>query len=418
MLGVLRTTWPLLLGILLLMVGNGVQGTLLGIRGGIEGFSTSAMSVVMAAYFLGFLGGSRITPDLIRNVGHVRVFAALGSMISAILVLYPAVPDWVAWAVMRVLIGFCFAGVYVTAESWLNNAATNETRGQALSLYMIVQMVGIITSQAILNLGDPSGYELFIIPSVLVSLAFTPILLSATPSPGFERTRGMSFAELFRISPLGCAGMLLTGGVFSAMFGMASVWGTLAGLSVPEITIFVGTIYVGGLVAQYPIGWLSDRMDRRRLVVMLAGAGGAILMIGAVFDLPFALLLVLSVVMGGVTNPVYSLLIAHTNDFLKADQMASASSGLLFLNGLGAIGGPLVTGWLMEMVGPGGFFLFIGSLLALLAAYGGWRMLRRPSSPKGETGSFVPLSPVASTLAVEAVLEAKGDDDAGRARGA
>ncbi|MGA1208599.1 MAG: MFS transporter [Gemmobacter sp.] len=154
------------------------------------------------------------------------------------------------------------------------------------------------------------------------------------------------------------------------------------------------------------------------LVVMLAGAGGAILMIGAVFDLPFALLLVLSVVMGGVTNPVYSLLIAHTNDFLKADQMASASSGLLFLNGLGAIGGPLVTGWLMEMVGPGGFFLFIGSLLALLAAYGGWRMLRRPSSPKGETGSFVPLSPVASTLAVEAVLEAKGDDDAGRTRGA
>lgn len=245
MLAVLRTTWPLLLGILLLMVGNGVQGTLLGIRGGIEGFSTSAMSVVMAAYFLGFLGGSRITPELIRNVGHVRVFAALGSMISAILVLYPAVPDWIAWAVMRVLIGFCFAGVYVTAESWLNNAATNETRGQALSLYMIVQMVGIITSQAILNLGDPSGYELFIIPSVLVSLAFTPILLAATPSPGFERTRAMSFTELFRVSPLGCAGMLLTGGVFSAMFGMASVWGTLAGLSVPEITIFVGTIYVG-----------------------------------------------------------------------------------------------------------------------------------------------------------------------------
>jgi len=140
MLAVLPTTWPLLLGILLLMVGNGVQGTLLGIRGGIEGFSTSAMSVVMAAYFLGFLGGSRITPELIRNVGHVRVFAALGSMISAILVLYPAVPDWIAWAVMRVLIGFCFAGVYVTAESWLNNAATNETRRQALSLYMIVQM--------------------------------------------------------------------------------------------------------------------------------------------------------------------------------------------------------------------------------------------------------------------------------------
>ena len=177
---VIASSWALLLGMMLLMVGNGVQGTLLGIRGAIEGFSTGQMSIVMSGYFAGFLLGSRIAPALIRRVGHVRVFAALGSLISAVLVLYAAIPEWVVWTVLRVLIGFCFCGVYVTAESWLNNASGNETRGQAISLYMIVQMAGIIAAQALVNAADPAGFLLFIIPSVLVSLAFAPILLSAT----------------------------------------------------------------------------------------------------------------------------------------------------------------------------------------------------------------------------------------------
>jgi MFS family permease len=203
MLKVVSTSWPLLLGVMLLMVGNGIQGTLLGIRGAIEGFSTFEISLVMSAYFAGFLLGSRLAPSMIRKVGHVRVFAALGSLISAVLVVYPVAADWMVWTALRVLIGFCFSGIYITAESWLNNAATNETRGQALSAYMIVQMVGIIASQAILNVGDPSGFVLFVIPSVLVSLAFMPLLLAPTPAPTFESTKGLSFRALFRISPLG-----------------------------------------------------------------------------------------------------------------------------------------------------------------------------------------------------------------------
>jgi MFS family permease len=188
MLKVFSASWALLLGIMLLMVGNGLQGTLLGIRGGIEGFTTLQMSVVMSAYFVGFLFGSIVTPVLIRQVGHVRVFAALGSLISAVLVLYAALPDWIVWAFLRVLIGFSFCGVYITAESWLNNTATNETRGQTLSLYMIMQMVGIITAQGLVNVADPAGFILFVIPSVLVSLAFTPILLSVSPAPTFGTT--------------------------------------------------------------------------------------------------------------------------------------------------------------------------------------------------------------------------------------
>ncbi|WP_372841636.1 MFS transporter, partial [Phaeovulum sp.] len=346
MLTVLRTTWPLLLGVMLLMVGNGMQGTLLGIRGAIEGISTYHMSVVMSAYFLGFLLGSRMTPELIRRVGHVRVFAALGSLISAVLVLYAAAPHWVAWALMRVLIGFSFSGVYITAESWLNAASTNETRGQSLSAYMIVQAIGIIVAQLLLNASDPSGFMLFVIPSVLVSLSFTPILLSVAPAPVFSTTARMSFRRLFHVSPLGCVGIFMMGGVFSALFGMSSVWGGRAGLSVAEISAFVAAIYVGGLVFQYPVGWVSDRMDRRVLVLELAALGGVLSLGVFLFDPGFAVLLVMAVAIGGIANPIYSLLLAHTNDFLDQSDMASASAGLLFINGVGAITGPLVTGWL------------------------------------------------------------------------
>lgn len=402
---VIGTTWPLLMGIMLLMVGNGVQGTLLGIRGALEGFSTYEMSVVTSAYFVGFLGGSRLAPLLIQRVGHVRVFAALGSLISAVLVLYPAIPDVAAWTVMRVVIGFCFSGVYVTAESWLNNAATNETRGQTLSAYMIVQMIGLVTAQAILNAGDPTGFILFIIPSVLVSLAFTPILLTANPAPVFGTTRRMGFGALWRASPLGCMGMLLTGGIYSAMLGMPAVWGMSVGLSVAEISIFVGAIMVGGLVFQYPMGWLSDRMDRRTLIMALSFAGAAAMAFVWLANPGFVVLVGMAMLLGGIVNPAYSLLIAHTNDYLPNEDMAGASSGLIFLNGLGAIAGPLVTGWMMETTGPNGFFLVIGLLLAMLGLYALWRTTRRGALSAAQTGAAPVLVPSASALAVEAVLE-------------
>ncbi|MEC7258389.1 MAG: MFS transporter, partial [Pseudomonadota bacterium] len=171
MLQVLSSAWALLLGLGLLMIGNGLQGTLLGVRGNIEGFSTLEMSFVMSAYFLGFLGGSRMAPEMIRRVGHVRVFAALASFISAVMILYPLLTEPVVWILGRVVIGFCFSGVYVTAESWLNNAADNENRGKALSLYMIVMMLGVVVSQALGMVADPSGFETFVIASMLVSIS-------------------------------------------------------------------------------------------------------------------------------------------------------------------------------------------------------------------------------------------------------
>ena len=404
MLLVMQGSWALLLGMLFLQLGNGLQGTLLGVRGELEGFSTFEMSVVMSAYFLGFLGASKLVPDLIRRVGHVRVFAALASFISAILILYPLLVNPWVWTGGRVIIGFCFCGVYIAAESWLNNAATNENRGQLLSSYMVVQMAGIVAAQLLLLTGDPSGFELFVLISVLVSISFAPILLSITPTPAFETTKPMSIKELFSTSPLGCVGMFFLGGIFSAQFGMAPVFGTSADLSLLQISIFVAAFYIGAMVFQFPVGWLSDRMDRRILIVVTSAIGFIAAVIAIFGENIFIILLGSAFFIGGMSNPLYSLLIAYTNDFLEPDDMASASGGLLFLNGLGAISGPLFTGYLMTEIGPIGFFVILAALLGALTVYGFYRMTQRGISDV-DTSSYATVLPTTSAVAVEIAQE-------------
>ncbi|MFU1479184.1 MFS transporter [Roseovarius sp. C7] len=405
MFDVLKGAWALLLGMMLLQVGNGMQGTLLGIRGEIEGFSTMEMSLVMSGYFVGFLFGSRMAPEMIRRVGHVRVFAALGSLISAVMVMYPVLPDPIAWGLGRIIIGFCFSGVYVTAESWLNNAADNENRGKALSLYMIMQMVGIVSAQGLLVLGEPSGFILFIIPSILVSISFAPILLSVSPTPAFDTTKPLSLRQIMEISPLGCVGMFLLGGVFSAQFGMAPVYGAEAGLSVAQISIFVSCFFISAMLVQYPVGWLSDRMDRR--VVIMAAAliigGGAT--IGMLMGDVFVMLCVSALLIGGLSNPLYSLLIAYTNDFLEHDDMAAAAGGMVFINGLGAVAGPVITGWIMGYFGAWGFFMFIAILGFAIAGYAAYRMTQRSLPTSHETDSYAVVYPSASPVAVEMAQE-------------
>jgi MFS family permease len=203
----------------------------------------------------------------------------------------------------------------------------------------------------------------------------------------------------------------MMGGVYSALFGMAAVWGALVGLSVLEISAFVAAIYLGGLLFQYPIGMLSDRMDRRQLIIGVAGLCMLVALVGAVLPLPFAVLLGVALLIGGFANPLYSLLLAHTNDFLQVDDMAGASGGLLFINGVGAIAGPLVLGWLMDVAGPPGFFLFIAALCALLAAYGLWRMTRRAAPEVADQGSYTPLTPSASVVTLDAAFEASQPDE-------
>ncbi|WP_322889275.1 MULTISPECIES: MFS transporter [unclassified Yoonia] len=416
---VLTGSWALFLGMFLLMVGNGLQGTLLGLRGELEGFSTLALSVVMSAYFLGFLFSSRFTPELIRRVGHVRVFAAMGSMISAVLILYPTLVDPIAWTIGRIVIGFCFCGVYITAESWLNDASSNANRGKALSLYMIVQMAGIVFAQYIVSIGDVSGYVIFIIPSVLVSLAFAPVLLSARPMPAFSATKPMKIRALIKTSPLGCAGMFLLGGVFAAQFGMSAVYGSRVGLSVGEISFFISAIYVSALVLQYPIGWLSDRMDRRVLIIWIAMLGGIGSLIAFLIPGYFVLIILSGAIVGGTSNPLYALLIAYTNDYLEKEDMAAASGGLLFINGLGAIMGPLIVGLMMDLIGDNGFWLFTAVLMLGVGVFGIVRATQRDRGAMDlDQVPYAPVSAGSSAIAVgvaqEVYLDAVTDEAAPR----
>ncbi|PID49983.1 MAG: MFS transporter [Proteobacteria bacterium] len=411
MLLVLKSAWALMIGVLLLMIGNGLQGTLLGVRGSLEGVDSAALGFVMSAYFAGFLGGSKLTPILLRRVGHVRVFAAFGSLISAAFILYAVRVDPLYWVVLRLLVGFCFSGLYVVAESWINDTATNETRGQALSLYTIMQMGGIVLGQLFLNLSDPVGYGLFVLISVLVSLSIAPILLSVSPAPVHHSARPMSLRELLAVSPLGCVGIFLMGGVFSALFGMASVYAAKRGLSIAEISWFLTAIYMGGLLFQYPIGWLSDRVDRRHLIFGITffcslAAIAAMLTEGS----SFFVLLLLAFLVGGTANPLYPLLIAYTNDHLQNEQMSSASGGLLFLNGIGAMGGPIIVGYMVDHMGSSGFFLFIAILTGLIAAYSVYRMTQSDSIAVEDTNPYVPLYGTATQVAAEIAFES--DDTA------
>ena len=412
---VISSTWALFLGMFLLMIGNGLQGTLLGLRGEMEGFSTFSLSLVMSAYFVGFLFSSQVTPKLIRRVGHVRVFAALGSTISAVLILYPLLVEPWAWIAGRVVIGFCFCGVYVTAESWLNDSSSNETRGSALSVYLMVQMAGIVAAQYIVSQGDVSGYILFIIPSVFVSLAFAPILLSIRPTPQFAQTKPMTILKLIEVSPLGCFGMFLLGGVFSAQFGMSAVYGSRAGLSIGEISLFVSVIYVSALLLQFPIGWLSDRIDRRLLIMGVGFVGGLGALIAFFVPGSFTVILISAAILGGTSNPLYALLIAYVNDYLDREDMAAASGGLLFINGIGAIAGPLIVGWMMDAMGANGFWMFSAILMILVGAYAAFRMTRRSRSDLDiEAVTYAVISasstPVAAEVAQEVYVETEEEE--------
>ncbi|CAA9394786.1 MAG: Uncharacterized MFS-type transporter [uncultured Rubellimicrobium sp.] len=404
MLQVLGSAWALLLGMYLLMIGNGLQGTLLGLRGQIEDFTTLEISVVMSAYFVGFLFASRMAPLLIRRVGHVRVFSALGSAISAILVLYPVLPEPWVWALARAAIGFCYCGVYITAESWLNDAASNENRGKALSLYMIVMMAGIVTSQWLISAGDVAGFVVFIVPSILVSLSFAPMLLSATQTtPQFTTTKALSLRRLMLASPLACMGMFLLGSVFAAQFGMSAVYGTQAGLGESQITLMVSLTYLAAMVAQFPIGWLSDRMDRRILILALSALGGGVALWAMVVPGPVWLVYFAAAVVGGTSNPLYALLIAYANDYLGREDMAAASAGLLLINGLGAIAGPLIVGFLIDAAGPSGFWGLIAGVMLLLALYAWWRMRAAPDKViVGDKTNYSPIPAAATPVAASA----------------
>jgi len=321
---------------------------------------------------------------------------------SASLIAFPLLNDPWSWTILRVLIGFCMSGVYVTAESWLNDAATNQTRGKVLSAYMMAQTLGIIGAQGLLTLGDAGTSVLFIGASILVSISFAPILLSVTTVPAVEVARPMALRNLFTGSPLGTVGIFLLGTVYATQSGMGAVFGSQIGLTPTQIALFVAMLFAGALVLQYPIGWLSDRVDRRKLIFGSAALGATFCAVGWVTEGGLVPLMISAFFAGGVTTPLYALFLAYTNDSLAAEDMPSASGGLVFTFGLGAIAGPLLTGWVMGMLGPFAFWLVLGVTFASIAVYALYRMTQRAAVSVDDTESYLSVLPTASPVAVEA----------------
>ena len=416
MLSVVWSSWALFLGIAFIMLGNGLQGSLLGVRAELEGFPTAVTGLVMTGFYVGFLAGSTLVPRLVTRVGHIRVFAALASLASVAVLLHSVFVDPVSWTAMRLVTGFSYAGLYVVAESWLNDRATNETRGQLLSIYMVVMLCGMGSGQFLLNVADPAGFELFVLASALVSLALIPILLTVSPAPDFDEPSSISLRALYRISPLGVLGTLGTGMAQGGLLGMGAVYAKSSGLSVAEVSLFMAALLFGGMLFQWPVGRLSDRFDRRRVmtaVTILAAlwAFMATAVTGPLAPLfPAWSLFLLAGLFGGMNMPMYSLAISHTNDFLEPKQMVAASGTLVLVGGIGAVAGPMTLAGAMSVMGPSGFFWGLGVVHAVIGAFALYRMTVRRARPLEDQGAYVPVPPPASPVAVALYPEAAEEE--------
>jgi MFS family permease len=376
----LAITWPLLLGCAFMMLGNGLQGSLLGLRATIEGFPSALTGLVMSAYFAGFFLGAYLVPRIVRRVGHVRVFAALIALASIANLVQAAFVTWPVWTVMRAATGFSFIGLYIVCESWLNGLTPNETRGRLLSFYMAVQFGAVTASQLLLNLASPAGYELFVLVSALLTAAILPVVLMAGATPRYDAPSHIGLLGLYRASPLAVVSMLGVGMTTSVFAGMAAVYAKQLDLPDLEISLFLTVGMLGAALGQWPLGRVSDRLPRRHVLLFATLAAAAVAALAATLaGSAFETLCLLAFLFGLLSPPLYSICCAIANDRLQPDQMVAASSGLILCYGIGAITGPLTVGAVMSGFGPGGFFAYLAIVHAAVGAFAIYRIVSRPA---------------------------------------
>ncbi len=393
-LSVVTTTWPLLLGMGVLMLGAGLQSTLLGVRATLEGFPTVVTGIIMSCYYVGYVLGTLIAPRLLRQVGHVRVFAALAAVASVAVLVQGCFVNPVTWGAMRLVSGLCFAGIYVVAESWLNDRASRSNRGRLFAVYMLVLYGGLGTAQFLLVLSDPRTPAPFMLVSVLISLAMVPIVISAQQLPEHAAPRKVRILDLYRNSPLGVVAVTVSGMVSAIIFSMGPVYARLSDLDTSGVAAFMAVTILAAVVTQYPVGRLSDRMDRRTVIAVIctlaAIVSGSIV---AFPGMPHAMFLTLAGLFSGFALTLYSLSVSHVNDKLEPAQMVASSSTLLLLNGSAAAVGPMLAGSLMTGFGPRAYFATLASLTGSLAIYDLWRKSRRQPVPPSQKGPFIRAQP-------------------------
>lgn len=393
-------TWALFLGLGLLMVGNGLNGAIIGVRSANEGFSVAVTGVIMAGFFAGFLLAPSVVVKMLPRVGHVRVFAALASTASSAVLVHAIAVFPVSWTLMRFVFGFCVAGLYIVIESWLAEMTTLANRGQTMATYMIVWLAGLGAGQYLIALADPNSFRLFIVSSVLVSMSLVPITLATTKAPTLKVSDKVTVRELIRIVPTGVVGSFMGGVSVGVVLGLGAVYATTVGLSLERTAIFLSAPMAGAMVLQWPIGRLSDRVSRRTVIFFVALSGTAISGGLALVPVQSVLVLALMALLGGTLFPLYSLIVSYTIDWVPGTMATGAAAKLIGINGSGAFVGPLVAAPLMSVFGPSWFFWCITMAFAVVVGYVAWRLAFREAMPQERQKKFIPFPARAGYLAM------------------
>jgi MFS family permease len=387
----IRPLIPLLIAAGILLGGNGLQGTLIALRGAQEGFGPAVIGFMGTAYFGGFLLGCLAVGRIMKAVGHVRSFSALAALASSGTLMLVLVIDPVMWSVIRFVTGFCFAGLFTIMESWLNAGVANATRARVLALYRIIDIGSVTSAQFLIPVFGPDGFTIFAIMSIMITLSLVPVSLGDRTNPPIPEDVKLDLRRVFRISPLGCIGCIAVGVSNSSFRSLSPVYAEQIGMSVTDVVTFVSIGIIGGAVIQYPLGYLSDLWDRRGvlLVTTIGAMLSAVLLLfaGGPTILTFALVFVF----GSFAMPLYSLSAAHANDRAGKNDFVVVNAALMLFYSFGAIGGPLSASFVMQRYGPGALFAFIAAVYAIFILIILYRMRARSAVPPGSRSRFIAL---------------------------
>ena len=401
---ILKSSWALFTGYFILMVAHGFQGNLLGVRSVIEEFNFLATGSIMSGYFVGYFIGANSIPNLVSRVGHIRVFAALASMASLSILIHAVFVNPIIWTMARFITGFALVGIFIVMESWLNDRANNRTRGQLLSVYMFITLIGISLGSLLLNFSSPDKYEPFILISLLLSFALIPILLTKRKAPKFKKQGFINIKGLFKTSPLATVSMFCTGLIHSALFSLGAVYAAKMNFTILEISLLLFIITVCGGLFQWPIGYFSDKSDRRLIIIIctfvaavfaflaiyVSGASLENMYLAISADRNKILFFLFFGIYAGMAIPLFTLNLAYVNDYMEKAKFVSAGAGMQIIFGLGAMMGPFLCSTLMSAFGTNGFFIYLLIFHLIIGLFGLYRITRR-EAVENPDNTFTPL---------------------------
>jgi len=404
---VLRSLWPLFLGIFFISLGNGLQGTLSSWRADYEGFSVITTGLVMSGFFVGAFASSLISPNQIKRTGQIRTYAAYASIASTAILIQLLFIEPPVWFVARFLSGFCVAGIMIIVEGWLNSISSNENRGQLFSIHMMVVWGGLAMGQGLFVVDSPAGVNLFLLASILLSISLIPILLTEikTPEEKIELQESLGFKALWKASPSGVATIGISGLASAGFFGVGTIYAIKSGLSISETALFM-TLFLGfGALSQWPLGWISDRIDRRKVILLCCLIVVGICVLLALFDFSKTIFLILNGLIGASTLPLYSLGVAHTNDRLKPSQMVSASGTIVFVFSIFAALGPFTMSYFLKLFDSFGFLIYLSLVHLVIAVIVFVMMFINEDVDESDQSNFQVMAQRPSLVAMEVIAE-------------